>query len=198
MTGRLWACGGILMLAASCGCGGLGRVNQGQVVGFDREKGLATLILDSNPADPLHPRYDTLPPAVVRIPHDPREMGPLPDAGTLLAVDLEKSELVMFDPATQGLRSIPFTLVDRQDKIALDDARVARAKLPRVDREQRTVTIYLSKRRQLLTISVAPEVLNLPADRWRVGDEVRYYFKSPDRALRLMNVTKTDVNKSGK
>jgi hypothetical protein len=38
----------------------------------------------------------------------------------------------------------------------------------------------------------------MPDDTWKIGDEVRYYYKDPAQALRLMNVTRTDLNKGGK
>jgi hypothetical protein len=34
----------------------------------------------------------------------------------------------------------------------------------------------------------------MPADTWRAGDVVRYYYKDPAQALRLMNVTRTDLS----
>ena len=67
------------------GCGRFGQVNQGRVVQYDREKGLATFIQDSNYREPGKPRFDVLPPVTVSIPADPAEMGPAPEAGKLLA-----------------------------------------------------------------------------------------------------------------
>ena len=63
-------------LAVFAGCGGFGRVNQGQVVEYQRGTGLVTLIGDSNYRDPSSPRFDVLPPATIRIPQNPQEMGP--------------------------------------------------------------------------------------------------------------------------
>ena len=37
----------------------------------------------------------------------------------------------------------------------------------------------------------------MPAETWRCGDVVRYYYKEPGKALRMMNVTKTDLSKAG-
>jgi hypothetical protein len=39
-------------------------------------------------------------------------------------------------------------------------------------------------------------MLAMPAGTWRAGDVVRYYYKDPARALRLMNVTATDLAKA--
>jgi hypothetical protein len=184
--------------AVALGCGGSGSVNQGQVVEFDGAKGLVVLIQDSNYLDQSNPRFDVLPPLRVGVPVDKREMGPAPEAGKLLALDCEKKQLVVFDPASQGFRTIDFTLIGRQDNVDGDDARVARVRFPVVDRDQRTITVYRSKERRLVTFSVPGEIFGLPADSWRTGDEVRYYYKDPGQALRMMNITKTDVNKAGK
>ena len=48
-----------------------------------------------------------------------------------------------------------------------------------------------------MTESLKGEIEKLPEDTWKPGDEVRYYYKDPARALRFMNVSKTDVNRAG-
>ena len=96
----------ILLAATLAGCGGTGSVNQGQVVEFDRAKGLVVLIQDSNYMDQSNPRFDVLPPLRVTVPVDKREMGPAPEPGKLLALDCEKKQLVVFDAASQGFRTI--------------------------------------------------------------------------------------------
>ena len=195
---KCWRFAAAAACAVTLGCSGLGTVNQGQVVEFDRARGLIVLIQDSNYLDSANPRFDVLPPVTVRVPADRREMGPAPEPGGLLALDLEKKQVVIFDPSSQGFRTIDFTLIRRQDNVPGDDPRVAGTRFPLVDREKREVTIYRAKLRQLVTISVPEAFLGLPADSWRAGDEVRYYYKDPGQALRLMNITKTDVSKAGK
>ncbi len=132
-----------LALAA---CGRFGTVNQGRVVAFDRAQGLVTLISDSNYRDPAHPRFDRLPPVTIHVPADRNEMGPEPQPGLLLSLDCAHRGAVLFDPATQSLRTLPCD---------------------------------------------SPEYRNLPSEARRFGDEIRYYYKDPAVALRLMNVTKT-------
>jgi len=188
----------ILLAATLAGCGGTGSVNQGQVVEFDGAKGLVVLIQDSNYPNPASPKFDVLPPLRVGVPVDKREMGPAPDAGKLLALDCEKKQLVVFDAASQGFRTINFTLIGRRDNVYGDDSRVAGVRFPVVDRDKRTITVYRSKERRLATFSVPDEIFGLPADCWRTGDEVRYYYKDPGQALRMMNITKTDIHKAGK
>jgi hypothetical protein len=83
----------LLPLAALCsvlfmaGCGGFGKVNQGRTIQYDPDTGLVTLIQDSNYQEPGNPRYDVLPPVTVRIPDDPKQMGPAPEAGQLMHSD---------------------------------------------------------------------------------------------------------------
>ena len=187
----------ILLAATLAGCGRTGSVNQGQVVEFDGAKGLVVLIQDSNYLHPANPKFDVLPPVRVQVPVDKREMGPAPEAGKLLALDCEKKQLVVFDAAAQGFRTIDFTLISRQDNVYGDDARVAGMRFPVVDPDKRTITVYRSKQRRLVTFSVPDELLSMPADSWRTGDEVRYYYRDPAQALRMMNITRTDVNKAG-
>jgi hypothetical protein len=188
----------IVALAALAGCGGFGRVNQGQVVEYQRSKGLVTLIADSNYQDPSHPRFDVLPAVTIRTPEDPKEMGPDPEAGKLLSLDYANRRAVIFDAATQSLRSVPYTLISEQDDVAPTDVRVSKTRFPLVDRSKRTIVIYAAGDRKLIEVSVPEEYNALPADTWKIGDEIRYYYKDPGRALRLMNVSKTDLNKAAK
>lgn len=184
-------------LTALLNCGGFGNVNQGRVIRYQKEQGLVTVISDSNYRDPQHPRYDVLPPVTVRLPEDPHEMGPEPQAGMLLVRDWSNKRLLVFDAAAGVTRVIPYTLVEQFDGVSRDDPRVRGLRLPVIDRARKTVTLYGRRDRRLYTIAVADEYLNLPEDTWKPGDEVRYYYKDPARALRFMNVSKTDVNRAG-
>jgi hypothetical protein len=66
------------------------------------------------------------------------------------------------------------------------------AKCPIVDREHKTIRVYARRQARLVVFTVADEYLALPEDAWREGEEVRYYYKQPGRALRLMNVTRAE------
>ncbi|MGA2324971.1 MAG: DUF4881 domain-containing protein [Bryobacteraceae bacterium] len=179
------------------GCGGFGQVNQGRVIQYDREKGLVTFIQDSNYREPGKPRFDVLPPVTVKIPADPNEMGPAPDAGVLLAVDSERTQLVTYDAGAQRFRTVPYTPLEEHRNVYRDDPRL-RGRLPRIDREKKTITLYDPRQRLLLTFSVSDENFRLPEDTWKAGDDIRYYYKQPGQALRMMNVTRTDIGKAGK
>ena len=69
------------------------------------------------------------------------------------------------------------------------ESRAGCAATPIVDRENRKITLCIEGRSTL--VSVPETYLALPDDTWKVGDEIRYYYKDSARALRMMNVTKT-------
>lgn len=188
----------VVLFAWLAGCGGFGRVNQGQVIEYRPSEGLITLISDSNYRDPGHPRFDVLPPVTIRVPADPREMGPEPQAGKLLLLDCPNRRAVIFDSGAASLRTVAYTLTAEQSGVRPGDTRLRRTRFPVVDRAQKTITVYSPRDRKILTFSVPEEYFALPDDSWRFGDEVRYYYKDPRRALRLMNVAKTDLNEAGK
>jgi len=149
-----------------------GRVNSGHVVEYYPQQGLLTVVDDSNCV--LH----------VSVPQDAAEMGPVPTPGKLLRVDTAARTLTYFD---QGLKTIPIRLIGQKQ------ARTPGGTFPRIDRTRKTVTLYSPRDRMSITLSVPAQYLNLPNDTWRFGDEIRYYYKEPGRALRLMNVSQTDL-----
>jgi hypothetical protein len=197
MHRKIWLAVAPLILA---GCGHVvkfGEVNQGRVVHYDRQAGLVTFIQDSNYRNPTRPRFDVLPPVTVRVPVDPSEMGPAPEAGKLLALDTAGRQLVTYDAGAQRFRTISYTPIEERRRVAPNDSRL-RARLPLIDREKKTITTYEPVARVLLTFSVSDADFNLPEDTWKAGDEIRYYYKQPGQALRMMNVTKTDITEAGK
>jgi len=183
------------LLLALAGCAKFGQVTQGRVIDYDAGKGTVTLIQDSNYMQPGNPRFDVLPPVTVRVPLNRAEMGPAPEAGKMLALDVASRRVVIFDSAAQALRTIEFAPVAQVEKVAAEDPRAARDKFPRVDRMNKTVTVYSAAEKRLVTFAVPDPYLNLPDDTWKMGDEVRYYYKDPGQALRMMNITRTDLTK---
>lgn len=161
-------------------CGPLGKVEQGRVVAYNPQTREVTLIREP----------DLLPPVTVEAPADPNEMGPAPAAGGLLHVDTRNRRLVIYDRAAKSLRTIEYTPLDERHNIAKNPGP------PLVDRSRRTITFYAAKDHALVTFAASADLLAMPAATWRSGDVVRYYYKDPSRALRLMNVTRTDVAKA--
>jgi len=181
-------------LLFALGCGNFGKVEQGRVISYDKAKGLVTIIRDSSlTAD--KPSYDVLPPVTVKVPQNPSEMGPVPEAGKRLMFDTQNRKLVVFDAAAGAIKTIPYIPVFELANVAADDSRVKGLKFPVINRENKTITLYSSRDKKLVTFTVAEEHLALPEDTWKAGDDVRYYFKQPDQALRMMNVSKTNIMK---
>jgi len=175
------------------GCGQMGKVNQGRAVAYDSENGIVTLIADSNYKDPADPRYDALPPVAVKIPADPKQMGIAPEPGKLTRLDSANDQVLIYDEAARNLKLITYALIEKSANVFPDDARVKGREFPVVDAEKKTVTVYSPRRMELVVFSVPAEYFVLPRDTWKSGDEVRYYYKDPRQALRMMNVTKTDL-----
>lgn len=186
-----------IALAFTPGCGEFGQVDQGQVIEYDAQAGAVTLIRDSNYKNPRRPRFDVIPPVTVRVPVDPKEMGPPPEAGRLLDIDIQQKKLVFYDAAAGALRTLNYEPIEEHERVAGNDPRVRGTAFPIIDREKAIVTLYSQRQRLLVTARIPPQYLALPDEVWKAGDEVRYYYKDPGQALRMMNVTKTDLTSRG-
>ena len=184
----------LLPLALVLGCGELGKVDQGRVIAYDKAKGMVTLIQDKK-AEPGKPDYNTLPPIPISSRRNPEEMGQEPKAGLRMKLDLDKKVITIYDPATKAFKDITFDIVEQKSGIAKDNPLVADKKLPAVDKEKKTVTIYSGRQKLYAVIALPEEYLDRPASTWDAGDEVRIYYKEPGKALRLMNISKTDIFK---
>ncbi|MBM4274503.1 MAG: DUF4881 domain-containing protein [Deltaproteobacteria bacterium] len=183
-----------LPLALALGCGELGKVDQGRVVAFDEQKRTVTLIQDKK-AEPGNPDYNTLPPHTYSLPKDPSEMGPVPKVGKRMKLDVKAREIVIFDPATQNFKNIAYTLIDQKEGVDKNNPLVAGKKFPMVDKTKKAITIYSARQKILTTFTVPEEYFAMPDDTWDAGDEVRIYYKEPGKALRFMNITRTDIFK---
>ncbi len=182
------------------GCADFGTVDQGRAIEFDKEKGIVTLIRDVK-HDAKNPDYSFLPPVTYQKPVDPQEMGADPKAGYRMKLDTKKKQIVIFDKAAQNFKTIDYVSIDEQENIdrnhplVYDKVTEKAKKFPAVDRDKKQITIYSPRQKILVTISVPAEYFVLPDYTWDSGDEVRIYFKEPGKALRLMNISKTDIFK---
>ncbi|MDD5175342.1 MAG: DUF4881 domain-containing protein [Sterolibacterium sp.] len=183
-----------LPLAFLFGCAESGKVVQGRVVAFDKDRKLVTIIRD-NKANALNPDYSHLPPLTYALPVDPREIGPLPKAGGRMKLDVEKNQVTIFDPQTQNFKAIDFKPVEKKTGVERDDPLVKGKKFPVVDKQQKTVTIYSRRLKVVETLSLPEEYLGLPDSTWDAGDEVRLYYNEEGKSLRFMNITQTDIYK---
>ncbi len=182
------------------GCAEFGTVDQGRAIEFDKEKGTVTLIRDVK-HDAKNPDYSFLPPVTYQKPVDLQEMGADPKAGYRMKLDTKKKQIVIFDKAAQNFKTIDYVSIDEQENIdrnhplVYDKITEKAKKFPAVDRDKKQITIYSPRQKILVTISVPAEYFALPDYTWDSGDEVRIYFKEPGKALRLMNISKTDIFK---
>jgi hypothetical protein len=183
-----------LALVLGCfGCGEMGKVDQGRVIGFDKDKETVTFIIDVK-HDPANPDYSGAP-ITFALPKDPMERGEDPKAGMRMKLDTKTREIVIYDPATQGFKKINYTLIDQKEGVEKNSPLVAGKKFPLVDRSKKVITIYSGRQKILTTYSVPDEYLGLPEQTWDAGDEVRVYYKEPGKASRFMNITRTDIFK---
>lgn len=187
-------------LVALVGCGEYGKVDQGRVIAFDKDKREVTLIRDVK-ADTANPEYTHLPPVVYTLPSDPNETGAEPKAGLRLKLDTKKRQIEIFDKSTQTLKWVDYTLIDqkenvgKQDPLVYDSAEGKPKKFPAVDRDKKTITVYSPRQKILTTFSLPDEYFALPDNTWDAGDEVRIYYKEEGKAARFMNITRTDIFK---
>ena len=190
----------ILFLTLIIGCKDFGKVDQGRVVAYDKEKGLCTLIRDTSP-DPKNPDYSYLPPIIYEIPKKPAEMGPEPKPGLRMKLDTQNRQITIFDPAAQNFNTINYTLldqkenVDKENSLVFDKEKKKPIKFPAVDRDKKTIMIYSKRQKMLVTLRLPEEYFKLPDYTWEAGDEVRIYYKQEGKALRFMNISQTDIYK---
>ena len=183
----------VLPLALMCACGEMGKVDQGRVIAFDKDKETFTFIVDVK-HDPANPDYSGAP-LTFALPKDPAERGEDPKFGKRMKLDAKTREIIIFDTATQGFKKISYTLIDQKEGVAKDDPLVAGKKFPLVDKAKKTITLYSGRQKLLTTFSLPEEYFALPDDTWEAGDEVRIYYKEPGKCLRFMNITRTDIYK---
>lgn len=179
-----------------------GKIDQGRVIAFDKEKKTVTIIRDKN-EDPKKPDYSVLPPHTYKLPvetgGEPR-MGPEPKPGLRLKLDAKKNEIIIFDTATQTIKAIPFKTIDKKENVDRKDPLLLGAdgkpkKFPIVDREKKTITIYSSRQKILETFNIPDEYFALKDYTWDAGDEARIYYREEGQALKFMNISKTDIYK---
>jgi hypothetical protein len=188
----------VLPLVFLFGCTDFGNVDQGRVVKYDKEKRLVTIIRDVK-HDPANPDYSHLPPITYSLPTEPMEMGPEPKAGGRMKIDAGKSQIIIFDPQAQDLKTIDIKIVEkrenveRQDPLVFDAATKTAKKFPVVDKEKKTVAIYSGRQKLYVVFALPDEYAAMPDSTWDAGDELRIYTKEEGKARRCMNISRTDI-----
>lgn len=181
------------LVLGGLGCGELGKVDQGRVIAFDKEKETVTFINDVK-HDPANPDYSGAP-MTFALPKEPMDRGEDPKAGKRMKLDAKTREIIIYDTGTQSLKKITYTLIDQKEGVAKDDPLVKGKKFPLVEKDKKAITIYSGRQKLLTTFSLPEEYFALPDNTWEAGDEVRVYYKEPGKALRFMNITRTDIFK---
>jgi len=189
-----------LPLMLLVGCSEPGKVDQGRVIKYDKDTKTMVMIRDKA-NDTQNPDYTYLPPVTYTMPTDPAEMGPEPKAGGRMKIDNKKNQITIFDPATQNFKTIDFVMVDYKENIdknhplVYDKEADKAKKFPVVDKDKKTVTIYSGRQKTLSVIQLPEEYFAMPDNTWDAGDEARVYYKEEGKALRFMNISKTNIFK---
>jgi hypothetical protein len=189
----------LALVFITAGCSDFGKVDQGRVVAYDKEQKIVTIIKDKS-VDPKKPDYSVLPPVTYKMPDDPGETGPEPKAGYRMKLDLEKKQVVIFMPKINNFVTVGYNLIEQKevaqnDPLIFDKETNKQKKFPVIDQQNRTISIYSKRQKTYVVISVSDDYFALPPETWDSGDEVRIYYKEPGKALRFMNISKTDIFK---
>jgi hypothetical protein len=182
-----------LLIVAGCG-NDMGKVIQGRVVAYDKDQGTVTFIEDKSLVKGK-PDYSILPPVTFKVPVDKNEMGPEPSVGQRMSLDAEKNQVKLYDLTTGQFLTIDYTPIEKKEKIEKDNKLVKDVKFPIVDKAAKTIQIYSKRQKLLVTFSVPDQYFDFPEKTWAAGDEVRIYYKDQGQAIRMMNITKTDIFK---
>lgn len=201
----------VLISLSLAACGEYGKVEQGRTVAYDKTSNPPTVwIIQDSGIEDGNPHYDVLPAHPFLTPADPNEMGAEPKVGLRVKLDVEKKQIIMYNPETKSFDTLPFELVESHDKVSVrrqhplvyDASTKKERPFPVINKEERTVTIYSRRQELLSTIRLGEAAFEKYRDGdWDAGDEVRIYYKEgpqdgkPGKSLRFMNVTKTDFTK---
>ena len=174
-------------------CNFEGGVEQGRCVAFNPEAKTMTIVVDVT-HDQFNPHYSGGA-HTYKLPAAPGEMGPTPVVGGRLMIDLVKNTVLIYDNNANAVREIPVQFVDVEKNIQPKHPKVAGKTFPVVDKEQQTVTVYSSRLSALITFKVPASEIDLPVYAWTAGNEMRVAFRTSDKdqAIRIMNVSKTNI-----
>ena len=163
-------------------------VEQGRCVAFENDK--VTFVLDTNVNPKEAPKYSDKV-RTFSMPTDPKEIGPAPEAGNFISVDADKGTIQVFvDGAVQ---TIAVADMKAQKGLESHDPLVKGKKFPMVNKEKNEITVY--SRKTLVTFPVPQALANVDENFWKMGDNVRVFTKEEGKALRFMNITKTNIFK---
>jgi hypothetical protein len=161
----------------------------GRVVGYDKATMKVTFIEDKlGWSNPKRPEFTVLPAKVAVLPADPGDM--TPKAGGRMRVDYEKKEIIIYNPQSMKLETLPFEIVSRTDNVAKDDALVAGKKFPMVDKAKAEVTLYSRRQMNVCTIKLDPKLMTLPEATWDDGNNIKLGMEG-DKVTSFTNLSKS-------
>jgi hypothetical protein len=186
------------------GCGEHGKVEQGRTVAFDKEKSQVTIIVDDNIDPKKPPNYATRPVHVYTLPAVGPERGADPVPALRMNLNVENKTITMYNPQTKALETLSFEVVEdhkdvdvrRQNPLVYDRATRKAISFPKIDEANRVLTLYSPRQLRLTSIKLSEaDFAKYKGKDWDVGDEVRIYYKEQGKALRFMNITKTNIRR---
>jgi hypothetical protein len=185
----------IVPLLMIISCGGKEKMDQGRVIAFDKDKRTITFIRDKK-ANTQYPDYTHLPPITYMLLKDFFGNEPELKVGLRMTLDSENNKVIIYDPASQNFQTIDYTVLDKKERIAIDNPLVFNTdnkkpkEFPIIDRERKMITVYSWRQRILTTFTLPEKYFDLPEYTWNAGDEVLVYYKEEGKALRLINITR--------
>lgn len=166
-------------------------VKQGRCVSFDGK--VVKFVNDVNVDPRGSAKYEDVL-VTFNMPDDPKEKGPDPVAGGLVSLNLDKKQVKVFKDGAIANVDVEF-VGDVKTKVKGHDDLVKGKTFPMVDAGKNEVTVFVGG--TLATFKI-PAGYPAEASFWQHGDSVRIFFnpdKDKSKALRFMNITKTNIFK---
>jgi hypothetical protein len=160
----------------------------GRVVAYDKATMKVTFIEDKlGWSNPKRPEFTVLPAKMATLPSDPGDMAP--KAGGRMRVDYEKKEIIIYNPQSMKLETLPITIVSRTDNVAKDSPAVAGKKFPMVDKAKSEITLYSRRQMNVCTIKVDSKYMALPEATWDDGNNIKLSMDG-DKVTSFTNISK--------
>lgn len=182
-------------LALLAGCDLKGGVEQGRCVAYDKDK--AVTIVAETLMDGKSTYSETSKVLTYKLPDAKRDMGPTPEPGCLLSLNPDKGFVLLYDKMAMKVVKLDVNFTDVEKNVDAKHPKVKDKAFPLIDKAQQTVTVYAAGMKALLTFKIPNEAMNYDDAAWKFGNELRVAFlnASKDKALRIMNCTKTSIYK---
>ena len=98
----------ILPMVVALGCTEkFGKVDQGRVIGYDKETHSVTFLRDVSVDTAKGPEYN-LPPVTYALPSDPMEVGPEPKVGKRIKLDAKTKQIIVYVPTRSRIVAMSF------------------------------------------------------------------------------------------